>query len=155
MENVGQKLKITCPSCGEDLAAPLEYEGRIRCPSCAHVFLVEAFSDQSDMEEGYKEIDPHTGFWFGLIAPASLPIIVFVLASTGIFDYSSPALLGITYFMCSLCIWPVIGFGIAYSGRTFVGSFRAGARVSGVIGLFLGSLIWLVFLSWISGGITN
>ena len=96
MENVGQKLKITCPSCGEDLAAPLEYEGRIRCPSCAHVFLVEAFSDQSDMEEGYQEIDPHTGFWFGLIAPASLPIIVFVLASTGIFDYSSPALLGIT-----------------------------------------------------------
>ena len=45
--------------------------------------------------------------------------------------------------MCSLFLWPVIGFGIAKSKGTFEKSFRAGAGISAVIGLIFGGLLGL------------
>ena len=67
-------------------------------------------------------------FWIGLGVPMAPPAVVFLLALTGILDgNSSPAIMGIIYFMCSLCLWPIIGFGIAMSRNTFVETFRAGA----------------------------
>ena len=39
--------------------------------------------------------------------------------------------------MYSLCIWPIIGFVIAASSNTFVESFRKGARISGIVSIFI------------------
>ena len=95
-------------------------------------------------------------FWMGLGVPMAPPAVVFLLALTGILDgNSSPAIMGIIYFMCSLCLWPIIGFGIAVSRNTFVETFRAGARVSAILSLVIVTLFWMAFSSWTSGGITN
>ena len=106
-------------------------------------------------DEDFQVIDPATGFLYGLFGPASIPVIVFALAMTGIFESSSPGLMGLTLFMYSLCIWPIIGFVIAASSNTFVESFRKGARISGIVSIFVMVGMWILFLSWASSGVTN
>ena len=41
-------------------------------------------------DEDFQIIDPATGFLYGLFGPASIPVIVFAFAMTGIFESSSP-----------------------------------------------------------------
>ena len=98
---------------------------KIGCPDCGHAFVVEALIDETEHieDEDFQVIDPATGFLYGLFGPASIPVIAFALAMTGIFESSSPGLMGLTLFMYSLCIWPIIGFVIAASSNTFVKVF--------------------------------
>ena len=156
-EIVGQKQVVSCPSCNCTLATPSDYSGRIGCPDCGHVFVIESSIDNSKTseDEDFHVIDPTTGFLYGLFGPASLPVIVLALAMTGIFESSSPELMGLSLFMCSLFIWPIIGFGIAFSSNTFAESFRNGARISGIVSIFVTVALWIMFLSWVSGGVTN
>ena len=143
------KVVIKCPSCDIDLAAPLNYFGKVLCPACKQKFPVNS--------EGNSEIEINYGhFWNGFFAPFWPTIIVVILAMTGILSgNSSPDLMGLIWFMCSLILWPIIGFSIAKSRRIFVKNFREGARNSAIAAIIVGGLIWLWFLSFIAGGVTN
>ena len=154
---VGQKQVVSCPSCSRALTTPEGYSGKIGCPDCGHVSVVEALIHEPEHleDEDFQVIDPSTGFLYGLFGPASIPVIVFALAMTGIFESSSPGFVGLMLFMYSLCIWPIIGFVIAASSNTFVESFRNGARISGIVSIFVMVGLWILFLSWASGGVTN
>jgi len=94
-------------------------------------------------------------FWLGFLIPIMPVIIVFVLAMTGVFDDGDFGLYGLINIMCSICLWPILGLGIALSSETFVKNFRNGARLSVIIAFLLGGFIWLWFFSFISGGVTN
>ena len=95
-----------------------------------------------DTTENLAEIEiKHRNYWLGFVAPIS-PI--FILATIGFASSELDALVG---FMCSLFLWPVIGFGIAKSKGTFEKSFRAGAGISAVIGLIFGGLLGLRIFS--------
>ena len=94
-------------------------------------------------------------FWLGFLIPIMPVIIVFVLAMTGVFDDGDFGLYGLINIMCSICLWPILGLGIARSRETFVENFRNGARLSVIVALLLGGFIWLWFFSFISGGVTN
>ena len=143
------KVVIKCPSCDIDLAAPLNYFGKVLCPACKQKFPVNS-EDNSEIEINYGH------FWNGFFAPLWPTIIVVILAMTGILSSnSSPDLKGLIWFMCSLILWPIIGFSIAKSRRIFVKSFREGARNSAIAAIIFGGLIWLWFLSFIAGGVTN
>jgi len=142
-----ERVMTECPSCSTILASPLTYSGRVRCPNCKQELAVSG-----DLE---IEIANDENFWIGVIVPIIPPMIGFMLATTGILDSSSPGLMGLTCFMCSLLLWPVIGFGLAKSSGTFVEGFRAGARISAIISLIIGGLIWIWFFGFISGGVTN
>ena len=152
-----RKQVVSCPSCDRTLTTPASYSGKIGCPDCGHAFVVEALVDEAEHieDEDFQVIDTATGFLYGLLGPASIPVIVFALAMTGIFESSSPGLMGLTLFMYSLCIWPIIGFVIAASSNTFVESFRKGARISGIVSIFVMVGMWILFLSWASSGVTN
>ena len=152
-----RKQVVSCPSCGRTLTTPAGYSGKIGCPDCGHAFVVEALIDEAEHieDEDFQVIDPATGFLYGLFGPASIPVIVFALAMTGIFESSSPGLMGLTLFMYSLCLWPIIGFVIAASSNTFVESFRKGAKISGIVSIFVMVGMWILFLSWASSGVTN
>ena len=143
------KVVIKCPSCDIDLAAPLNYFGKVLCPACKQKFPVNS--------EDNIEIEIDSGhFWKGFFAPLWPTIIVVILAMTGILSSnSSPDLMGLIWFMCSLILWPIIGFSIAKSRRIFVKNFREGARNSAIAAIIVGGLIWLWFLSFIAGGVTN
>ena len=143
------KVVIKCPSCDIDLAAPLNYFGKVLCPACKQKFPVNS--------EDNIEIEIDSGhFWKGFFAPLWPTIIVVILAMTGILSSnSSPDLMGLIWFMCSLILWPIIGFSIAKSRRIFVKNFREGARNSAITAIIVGGLIWLWFLSFIAGGVTN
>ena len=143
------KVMVKCPSCDIDLAAPLNYFGKVLCPACKEKFPVNS--------EDNLEIEINDGvFWKGFFAPLWPTIIVVLLAMTGILSSnSSPDLTGLIWFMCSLILWPVIGFSIAKSRGIFVKSFREGARNSAIAAIIVGGLIWLWFLSFIAGGVTN
>jgi len=148
---VEEKAKVACSSCNKSLSFPLNHSGRVRCPICHHEFPVGDHKDNLEIE-----INKDRNFLIGLIFPMSPPIIIFLLLSTGILESgSSPDLMGLIYFMCSLLLWPIIGFGIAFSSGTFVKSFRAGARISAIASLIISGLIWILFFSFISGGVTN
>ena len=147
-ETKEENVMIECPSCNSILASPMTYSGRIRCPNCD-----QEFSVGDDLEIEITE-DQH--FWIGLLIPISPPILISILVFTGILSgNSSPDLIGLVYFMCSLILWPVIGFGIAKSSGTFVKSFRAGASISAKIALIIGGLMWFWFFGFIAGGVTN
>ena len=148
-EIVEDKVMVTCPSCDKSLASPLNYSGKVLCPICDQEFQV---GDEDNFEIEIKD----QNFWIGLLVPVSIPILISILVSTGIISgNSSPDLMGLMYFMCSLILWPVIGFGIAKSSGTFVKSFRAGARISAIIALVIGGLMWFWFFGFIAGGVTN
>ena len=143
------KVVIKCPSCDIDLAAPLNYFGKVLCPACKQKFPVNS-EDNSEIEINYGH------FWNGFFAHLCPTIIVVILAMTGILSStSSPDLMGLIWFMCSLILWPIIGFSIAKSRRIFVKNFREGARNSAIAAIIVGGLIWLWFLSFIAGGVTN
>ena len=143
------KVVIKCPSCDIDLAAPLNYFGKVLCPACKQKFPVNS-EDNSEIEINYGH------FWNGFFAPLWPTMIVVILAMTGILSSnSSPDLMGLIRFMCSLILWPIIGFSIAKSRRIFVKNFREGARNSAIAAIIVGGLIWLWFLSFIAGGVTN
>ncbi len=143
------KVMVKCPSCDIDLAAPLNYFGKVLCPACKEKFPVNS--------EDNLEIEINDGaFWKGFFAPLWPTIIVVLLAMTGILSSnSSPDLTGLIWFMCSLILWPIIGFSIAKNRGIFVKSFREGARNSAIAAIIVGGLIWLWFLSFIAGGVTN
>ena len=91
-----------------------------------------------DTKENSAEIEiKDRNYWLGFVAPIS-PI--FILAPIGFASSELDALVG---FMCSLFLWPVIGFSIANSKGTFEKSFLAGAGISAVIGLIFGGLLGL------------
>ena len=148
-----------CPSCNKNLTIPSTYSGRVRCPTCSQEFRIEALIQGGSGEDGedYSKIKIYKDqrFWIGLVVPTMAPIIALILLSTGIHQPTSPDIMGLFYFMCSLCLWPVIGFGLAFSSGTFVRSLREGARVSAIIAVIIVFLagIWLINL--LSGGITN
>ena len=143
------KVVIKCPSCDIDLAAPLNYFGKVLCPACKQKFPVNS-EDNSEIEINYGH------FWNVFFAPLWPTIIVVILAKTGnLSSNSSPDLMGLIWFMCSLILWPIIGFSIAKSRRIFVKNFREGARNSAIAAIIIGGLIWLWFLSFIAGGVTN
>ena len=109
-EIVEDKVMVTCPSCDKSLASPLNYSGKVLCPICEQEFQV---GDEDNFEIEIKD----QNFWIGLLVPVSFPILISILVSTGILSgNSSPDLMGLVYFMCSLILWPVIGFGIAVVG---------------------------------------
>ena len=143
------KVEVKCPSCNIKLAAPLNYFGKVLCPACKQKFPVNS--------EDNFEIEIDSGhFWKGFFAPLWPSIIVVILAMTGILSSnSSPDLMGLIWFMCSLILWPIIGFSIARSRGIFVKGFREGARNSAIAAMIIGGLIWLWFLSFIAGGVTN
>ena len=176
-DNVEEKVLIACFFCERRLRIPITYSGRIRCPTCSKEFLVEGsnelkideviLTDEENKQPlGKIEDSPEIeivqnrvgGFEFviGLIIPPIPPIIILILLFGGInFSGASPDIMGLVYFMCSLLCWPIIGFSLALSSNIFVKSFRNGAQFSAVISLIIGGLIWLWFLGFISGGITN
>ena len=128
------KVVIKCPSCDIDLAAPLNYFGKVLCPACKQKFPVNS-EDNSEIEINYGH------FWNGFFAPLWPTIIVVILAMTGILSSnSSPDLMGLIWFMCSLILWPIIGFSIAKSRRIFVKNFREGARNSAIAAIIVGGL---------------
>ena len=143
------KVEVKCPSCNIKLAAPLNYFGKLLCPACKQKFPINS--------EDNFEIEIDSGhFWKGFFAPLWPSIIVVILAMTGILSSnSSPDLMGLIWFMCSLILWPIIGFSIAKSRRIFVKNFRDGARNSAIAAIIVGGLIWLWFLSFIASGVTN
>ena len=94
-------------------------------------------------------------FWIGLVIPIMAPLITLGLLFTGIHQPSSPDIMGVILFTCSLCLWPIIGFSIAFSSGTFVRSFRTGARISAMVALAITFFAWAWVFTWISGGVTN
>ena len=136
-ELVEDKVMVTCLSCDKILSFPLNHVGKIRCPICKQVLIVGT-------KENVEEIEiKDRNYWLGFFAPIS-PI--FILATIGFASSELDALVG---FMCSLFLWPVVGFSIAKSRETFVKSFRAGASNSAIIGLIFGSLLGLWIFSWL------
>ena len=115
------RVEVKCPSCNIKLAAPLNYFGKLLCPACKQKFPVNS--------EDNFEIEIDSGhFWKGFFAPLWPTIIVVILAMTGILSSnSSPDLMGLIWFMCSLILWPIIGFSIAKSRRIFVKISAKGA----------------------------
>ncbi len=139
-EIVEDKVMVTCLSCDKILSFPLNHVGKIRCPICKQVLIVGT-------KENVEEIElKDRNYWLGFIAPISPPIIIFIL---GIIGFGSSELDAIVGFMCTLFLWPVIGFSIAKSRGTFVKSFRAGASNSAIIGLIFGGLLGLWIFSWL------
>ena len=100
-------------------------------------------------------LDPR--FWIGLIIPTILPVtifILFIMAELLSWDWG----VGISLLfslMCSLFLWPVIGFSLANRSGSFGQIFREGARISAIMGLIIGSFLGLMILSFFSGGVTN
>ena len=158
-EIVEENVKVACPFCNQILTHPSAYSGKLRCPACAEKFPIESAikvaTANDDNDEDYLEIQNYKDqrFWLGLAIPTIPPVIILILLSTGIsFSGSSPDLLGFMSLMCSLCLWPIIGFTIAFSSGTFVTSFRSGARFSAIVALIIGGLIWMWFLSFVISG---
>ena len=154
-----EKVKVKCPSCNKTLAVLATYSGTVGCPHCTHVFQVHSSINgaNSDGDEEYLgiSITQDRNFWIGLVVPIMAPIITLALLMTGIHQPSSPDILGVFWFMCSLCLCPIIGFSIAFSRETFVKSFRAGARISAMVALGIALFAWASVFMWISGGVTN
>ena len=51
MSTAAGKMSIFCPSCGKNLTVPLSAAGKKgRCPSCSHIFLLEAPPSPIDPE---------------------------------------------------------------------------------------------------------
>tara|TARA_Y100000766_G_C18811740_1_gene558360 strand:- start:462 stop:1001 length:540 start_codon:yes stop_codon:yes gene_type:complete len=176
-ENVEEKVLIACFFCERELRVPLTYSGMVRCPTCSKKFLIKSpeelkvdegnlideesekvIRDKKDLPE-IKIFNNEGGsseFWKGLVIPLIPSVIILILVLTGIISgSSSPDIIGLMSFMCSLCCWPIIGFILASGGNTFVKKFRDGARLSAMLALIIGGLIWIWFFSIFSGGITN
>ena len=104
----------------------------------------------------YRKYTKDWNFWVGLIIPAILPVTVFILvilAELLSWDWGVGISL-IFGLMCSLFLWPVIGFILA-SNVKIVENMRKGGKISANIGLIIGSLLGLIILSFFSGGVTN
>ena len=159
LEVVEEKVMVVCTTCNNSLSVPPTYSGTIRCPVCADGFRVESSIKQENErgDEDYLEIDisKDRRFWIGLVAPLMPTILTFIVVTTGLHQPSSPDLMGVIWFVCSLCLWPILGFVLAKSSGTFVLSFRAGARVSAILSLMIVGVVWFWFFAWISGGVTN
>ena len=111
-------------------------KGNVRLNNCKQIKL----KDFGDLR---KKIYIRQGsFWLGLVIPVIPSIIMmFFVLMTGDVNV-------LFYWMCSLCLWPIIGFVIGMS-VVFVESFRAGGRVSAIIGLIVAVLVWLWVFSWL------
>ncbi|MBK29194.1 MAG: hypothetical protein CMB49_00590 [Euryarchaeota archaeon] len=139
-----EKAVEICHSCGERLRASSTYPRTALCPTCDQKFLVEASIRGANNEDHLrKKIYIRQGsFWLGLVIPVIPSIIMmFFVLMTGDVNV-------LFYWMCSLCLWPIIGFVIGMS-VVFVESFRAGGRVSAIIGLIVAVLVWLWVFSWL------
>ncbi|MGB1828159.1 MAG: hypothetical protein ACPIBN_07335 [Candidatus Poseidoniaceae archaeon] len=152
-EMVEEKAFTPCSSCNKILTYPLTYSGRLRCPVCGQFQVIKPVVE----EEEVLGIDLYTDrrFWMGLAVPILAPLLTWLALLTEIHQPTSPDIAGLFYFMCSLCLWPIIGFVIATRRGTFVISFRKGARISAIVALAIASLYWLFALSLFSSGITN
>ncbi|RJU90697.1 MAG: hypothetical protein DWC08_06925 [Candidatus Poseidoniales archaeon] len=155
-----EKVKVTCLSCNKNIAVPVNFSGTVRCPHCSNELRVVSSIKGANIavdEENLLIIDMVTDrrFWIGLAVPAMAPIITMVLLMLGIHQPGSPDIMGVIWFSCSLCLWPVIGLSISVSSGTFVKSFRTGARVSAIVALVIAFSAWALVFMWISGGVTN
>ena len=111
------------------------------------LLLVKLFNFQHQHEQNAL-------FWKGLLIPIAPTLAAYLLLNVGILSGSSyPDFLGLSFFMFSFCLWPVIGFGLAYSSNTFVKPFRKGSLISAVLGLIIAILFWTLFFSWMSRGL--
>lgn len=146
-----EKARISCQSCDKILEFPSDYSGKIRCPVCGH----ESYISYGDyVEYSLNESDKTGLFWKGLLIPIAPTLAAYLLLNVGILSGSSyPDFLGLSFFMFSFCLWPVIGFGLAYSSNTFVKPFRKGSLISAVLGLIIAILFWTLFFSWMSRGL--
>ena len=159
-EGAEEKVKIECPNCYVSVKVPSTYFGMVRCPTCGQEFpfIPQPAKEGEEFVERYLGIKTHEDyrFWIGFVVPATPPTVIFILLSTGVLTgSSSPDLSGLFVFMCSLCLWPVIGFSLAYSSGTFIKNFRDGARTSAIISLTVVILLWTLLFSFVSGGVTN
>lgn len=153
------KMNVACPSCNKTLAVLTTYSGRLGCPHCGKEFLVKSsMKYNTEKNEKYLElvVTEDRSFWVGFFIPLLPSIVIYFLLNIGInFSGSSPDIMGLFILMAAIGLWPILGFSLAYSSNTFVKNFRDGARISGIISLFLGGFAFLSFFSLISGGITN
>lgn len=159
-EIVQEKVKVDCASCNKTIAVPANFSGTVRCPHCSNKSRVVSsiHGENIAVDEEHLRIDDMVTdrrFWIGLMVPIMAPLITLGLLFTGIHQPSSPDIMGVFWFTCSLCLWPIIGFGIAFSSGTFVKSFRTGARISAIIALAISFFACVSVFMWISGGVTN
>ncbi len=97
-------------------------------------------TSENSNDESYRDLD----FLKGLIIPTILPLTFGVLYFEYGPLYESEELF--LSFAFSLCLWPVIGLSLA-SNNKIVESMREGGRVSAIIGLIIGSLLYFGALS--------
>tara|TARA_B100001564_G_C20665885_1_gene683778 strand:- start:1194 stop:1691 length:498 start_codon:yes stop_codon:yes gene_type:complete len=159
-EIVEEKVKVTCLSCDKNIAVSANFSGTVRCPHCSNEFLIVSSINGVNIEVAEENLLIHDmvtdrRFWIGLTVPAMAPIITMVLLMFGIHQPGSPDIMGVFWISCSLCLWPVIGFSLAFSSGTFVKSFRKGAQVSAIVALAMALFAWVMVFNWISGGVTN
>ena len=144
MQPEKEKVVVICPTCSKRLRVPSTYSGTALCPTCDQKFEVEASIEEEDRKAVSKnEIHIKQGsFWAGLVIPLMPTIIMMILAI--IMDDA------IFFVNCtfSLCLWPIIGLYIARN-VAFVESFRAGGRVSTIMGFILGGLLFMWVFSWL------
>ena len=155
-----EKIKIGCPSCKSKLNIPSNHIGKVSCPSCLQVFPFNSESEKAKIVAKHEKLrirfSTDQRFWKGLIIPVMSPIIMYILLATEVIKgSSSPDIQGLFLFVGSFCLWPVIGFSLAYSSGTFVRVFREGAQISAFIGLIIAIVVCMMFLSLVSSGITN
>lgn len=139
-----EKVVVMCPSCSKSLRVPSTYSGVALCPTCDQKFQVES-SIEEENSEGYlkNEIYIKQGsFWAGLVIPI-MPIIIMMF-----FVFITGDIMVFIWSTFTLCLWPIIGLYIARS-VAFVESFRAGGRVSTIMGFILGSLLFMWIFSWL------
>ena len=97
-------------------------------------------TSENSNDESYRELD----FLKGLIIPTILPLTFGVLYFEFSSLYESKELF--LSFVFSLCLWPVIGLSLA-SNNKIVESMREGGRVSAIVGLIIGALLYFGALS--------
>jgi len=139
-----EKVVVICPTCSKRLRVPSTYSGTALCPTCDQKFQVEASIEEEDRKVVSKnEIYIKQGsFWAGLVIPI-MPIIIMMF-----FVFISGDIMVFIWSTFTLCLWPIIGLYIARSAA-FVESFRAGGRVSTIMGFILGGLLFMWIFSWL------
>ena len=118
--------------------------------------------DNGPKEEMFTVITPQESedgsFLIGFIFPVFLPvlfIILFLFSETDLgeehrlidmFMFIDLGMFSILGLLCTLPLWPILGFGMA-SSIEFSQKTRNGAWFSAIIGLILGTILFFYLLS--------
>ena len=142
------------------LNIPSNHIGKVSCPSCLQVFPFNSESEQAKIVAKHEKLrirfSTDQRFWKGLIIPVMSPIIMYIFTCYGSYQRFIITRYSRIVSLCRFfCLWPVIGFSLAYSSGTFVRVFREGAQISAFIGLIIAIVVCTMFLSLVSSGITN